>query len=98
MLNAQRIAPVALLALCLVRLWLMPLPGSLWADETATFFVLHYGGGHPSLAVAPQVAQSVYYWLPWMAEMMNSTGASLSLRSSISGGGSRNASMVNSSM
>jgi Dolichyl-phosphate-mannose-protein mannosyltransferase len=63
------IAPLVLvLALCIVRLWLMPLGGSLWADETATYFVVHFGGGHPSLAVAPQVVQSIYYWLPWMAE------------------------------
>jgi hypothetical protein len=59
---------VLLLALCIVRLWLMPLGQTLWADETATFFVVNYGGGHPSLAVAPQVAQSIYYWLPWMAQ------------------------------
>jgi len=59
-----------LLALCIVRLWLMPLRGSLWADETVTFFVVHYGCGHPSLAVAPQLQESVYYWLPWAAERL----------------------------
>jgi hypothetical protein len=59
---------VLLLALCIVRLWLMPLGPSLWADETATYFVVHYGGHHPSLAVAPHLSQSTYYWLPWMAD------------------------------
>jgi hypothetical protein len=59
-----------LLALCIVRLWLMPLPASFWADETVTYFVVHYGGGHPSLAVAPQLQESIYYWLPWMAEKL----------------------------
>jgi len=59
-----------LLALCIVRLWLMPLPASLWADEAATFFVVHYGAAHPSLAVAPQIPQSIYYWLPWIAEKL----------------------------
>jgi hypothetical protein len=61
---------VLLLALCIVRLWLMPLPSSLWADETGTYFVVHYGASHPSLAVAPQVPQSIYYWLPWLAEKL----------------------------
>ncbi len=58
------------LALCIGRLWLMPLGGSFWADETATFFVVHFGAGHPSLAVAPQLQQSIYYWLPWTAEKL----------------------------
>jgi Dolichyl-phosphate-mannose-protein mannosyltransferase len=58
------------LGLCIVRLWLLPLGESLWTDETATFFVVHYGAGHPSFAVAPQVPQSIYYWLPWIAEKL----------------------------
>ncbi|HYW46305.1 MAG TPA: glycosyltransferase family 39 protein [Bryobacteraceae bacterium] len=53
-----------LLALCLVRLWVMPMRSSFWVDEMATVFVVQQGAGHPSLAVAPQVAKSVYYWLP----------------------------------
>jgi 4-amino-4-deoxy-L-arabinose transferase-like glycosyltransferase len=47
----------------------MPLPSSFWTDETATAFVVHYGPGHPSLAVAP-TAQSIYYWLPRTAEAL----------------------------
>jgi mannosyltransferase len=61
--------PVALF-LCLVRLWLMPLPSSFWVDEMGTAFVVHYGAGHPSLAAAPQVPQSIYYWLPRAAEAL----------------------------
>jgi len=54
----------AVLALLVARLWLMPLPSSLWVDEMVTVFVVRQGGGHPSLAVAPQVPASLYYWLP----------------------------------
>ena len=61
---------VLLLALCIARLWLLPLRESLWSDEAATFVVVHYGGNHPSFAVAPHVAQSIYYWLPWIAEKL----------------------------
>lgn len=53
-----------LLAVCLIRLWLMALPSSFWIDEMATVFVVRHGGGHPSFAVAPQVPDSIYYWLP----------------------------------
>jgi hypothetical protein len=42
-----------LLAACIVRFWLMPLPTSFWVDEMVTAFVIHYGAGHPSLTVAP---------------------------------------------
>ena len=59
-----------LLAACILRLWLLPLPSSFWVDEMVTAFVVHYGGAHPSLAVAPQVAESVYYWLPAMSERL----------------------------
>lgn len=68
MKNWQRAIFILLLAVCIVRLWLMPLNGSFWADETATYFVVHFGGGHPSLAIAPQLQQSAYYCLPWIAE------------------------------
>jgi hypothetical protein len=54
----------ALLALSVVRLWLMPLGSSFWIDEMGTVFVVRHGAGDPSLAVAPQVALSIYYWLP----------------------------------
>src|SRR5581483_11212524 len=51
-----------LLALCIARLWLMPLPSSFWLDETATVFVARYGAGHASLATAaPQAWRSWYY-------------------------------------
>ena len=51
-----------LLVLCVVRLWLMPLPSSFWLDETATIFVARYGANHPSLAdAAPQAWRSWYY-------------------------------------
>jgi hypothetical protein len=54
----------ALLALSVVRLWLMPLGSSFWVDEMGTVFVVQHGAAHPSLAVAPQVPKSIYYWLP----------------------------------
>ena len=46
---------------CFVRLWLMPLGSSFWVDEMATVFVVEHGAGDPSLKVAPQVPQSIYY-------------------------------------
>lgn len=61
---------IFLLALCIVRLWLMPLPSSFWVDEMVSAFVIHYGAAHPSLAVAPQVTESVYYLLPQAAEKL----------------------------
>jgi hypothetical protein len=59
-----------LLAACIVRLWLMPLPSSFWVDEMGTVFVVHQGPNHPSLAVAPQVPDSIYYQLPRAAESL----------------------------
>ncbi len=53
-----------LLALSLIRLWLMPLGSSFWVDETATAFVVTHGAADPSLRVAPQVPESIYYLLP----------------------------------
>lgn len=58
----------ALLTLCILRLWLMPLPSSMWVDEMATSFVVRYGVSDPSLRVAPQVPASVYYILPRVAD------------------------------
>jgi hypothetical protein len=52
------------LALCVVRFWLMPLPSSFWVDEMATAFVVQHGAADPSLQVAPQVPASLYYALP----------------------------------
>jgi len=50
-----------LAAWCVVRLWLMQLPSSFWVDEMATVFVVEHGAEDPSLKVAPQVPQSIYY-------------------------------------
>jgi hypothetical protein len=61
---------VVLLAACIVRLWLVPLPSSFWVDEMVTAFVVHYGPQHPSLAAAPQVIATVYYSLPRASEAL----------------------------
>lgn len=53
-----------LLAVCVGRFWVAPLASSFWVDETVTAFVVARGGDHWSLAVAPQVPQSIYYALP----------------------------------
>jgi hypothetical protein len=53
---------VALLTVCIARLWLVPLPSSFRVDELVTAFVVKHPG-HASFAVAPQVPQSIYYWL-----------------------------------
>lgn len=58
-----------ILGLCIVRLWLMPLSSSLWVDEMGTVFVIHHPGD-PSLRAAAQVAQSIYYVLPRLAEAL----------------------------
>jgi hypothetical protein len=58
-----KFALAALVAVCFIRLWLMELPSSFWVDEMATIFVVEHGGDHPSLNVAPQVSQSIYYAL-----------------------------------
>ncbi len=58
---SRRLLPL-LLALCVIRLWLMPLPSSFWLDETATVFVAEHGSDDPSLAdAAPQAWHSWYY-------------------------------------
>src|SRR5271163_985165 len=65
--------PVAtLLAICIARLWFVPLPSSFWVDELVTVFVVKHPG-HPSFAVAPQVPQSIYYWLPRVAQQLAGT-------------------------
>jgi hypothetical protein len=53
-----------LLAACIARLWLMPLPSSFWVDEMGTVFVVEQGAHHPSFVAAPQVPRSLYYALP----------------------------------
>lgn len=55
----------ALLAVCVARLWLIPLPSSFWVDELVTVFVIRHPG-HASFAAAPQVPLSIYYLLPRM--------------------------------
>jgi hypothetical protein len=59
-----------LFALCIVRLWVMPIASSFWVDEMATAFVVRHGAGDPTLRVAPQVAASIYYVLPRAAERL----------------------------
>jgi hypothetical protein len=68
-LRTNAVLPL-LLALCLGRLWLMPLPSSFWIDEMVTAFVIKEGPKHPSLGVAPQVTKSIYYILPRGAEAL----------------------------
>jgi hypothetical protein len=50
----------ALLAVCLARLWLVPISQSFWVDEMVTVFVVHHEND-PSFADAPQVPKSMYY-------------------------------------
>ena len=59
-----------LMALCIGRLWLMPLGSSFWIDEIGTRFLVRYGAQHPSLAAVPQVWKSIYYYLPRGAETL----------------------------
>ncbi len=61
-----------LLAICIARLWLMVLPASLWVDELVTLFVIR-NPGHPSFAIAPQVEDSVYFWLPKISKALLGT-------------------------
>jgi hypothetical protein len=72
-MNEKRLASLDLflmltLAGCILRLWIMPLGSSFWVDEMGTYFVVHHGAHDPSLRVAPQVADSIYYVLPMLAE------------------------------
>ncbi len=61
---------VVLLAACVLRLWLMPLGSSFWVDEMVTVFVVRHGTSDPSLTVAPQVRDSLYYVLPRVSGML----------------------------
>ena len=71
-----------LLLACIVRLWLSLLPQSYWLDETVTAFMVRYGIHHPSLAVAPKLDLSLYYWLPRASQaLFGSSEASLRLPS-----------------
>jgi hypothetical protein len=58
---------IFLLAVCVTRLWLMPLPSSFWTDETGTAFVVQRPAD-PSLTVVSQVPASIYYALPRIAD------------------------------
>ena len=60
----------AVLAVCILRLWIAPLPSSFWVDEMATVFVVQHGAADPSFQVAPQVPASVYYALPRLADWL----------------------------
>jgi hypothetical protein len=53
-----------LVALCILRLWILPLFSSFWVDEMATSFVVSHGANDATLRVAPQVPMSIYYALP----------------------------------
>lgn len=73
--DARRLQPLTLalaglLALAIVRLWLMPLPSSFWTDETDAAFLVRYGSSHPSLAASPQLADSIYNALPRAAQAL----------------------------
>ena len=63
-----RLALWALLAICIARMWVMPLGSSFWVDEAETAFVVHHGASHPSLAIIAPALVSVYYWLPRASE------------------------------
>ncbi len=72
-MNENRFAPLDLflmltLTCCILRLWIMPLGSSFWVDEMGTYFVVHHGAHDPSLRVVPQVADSIYFVLPMLAE------------------------------
>jgi len=63
-----RVALPLLLALCITRLWIMPITSSFWVDEAETAFVVHHGVHHPSFAIIAPALESVYYWLPRASE------------------------------
>ena len=67
---SARIDLILGIVLCIVigRLWLMPLGSSFWVDEMGSVFVVRHGAADPTLRVAPQVAASIYYWLPALTE------------------------------
>jgi 4-amino-4-deoxy-L-arabinose transferase-like glycosyltransferase len=64
----RRLALPFLLALCIGRMWVMPLGSSFWVDEAETAFIVHHGVNHPSLAIIAPAIGSVYYWLPRASE------------------------------
>jgi hypothetical protein len=60
---------VFLLAACIARQWLVPLPSSFWVDELVTAFVVAHPA-HASFAIAPQVPASLYYWMPRISQRL----------------------------
>jgi hypothetical protein len=60
---------IFLLAVCITRLWLMPLPSSFWTDETGTAFVVQRPAD-PSLTVVSQVSASIYFVFPRIADRL----------------------------
>jgi len=61
---------VLLLALCIARMWVAELGSSFWVDEMGTEFVVLHGANDPTLKVAPQVPQSIYYAVPARAQAL----------------------------
>ncbi len=62
-----RICLVVLLPLLAIRQWLMPLPSSLWLDETATFWIVKDGPSqifHRCLGWPTQ--SCLYSWIAWI--------------------------------
>jgi len=55
--------PIALLTVCIARLWLMPLPSSFWTDETETALIVQHPAD-PSLAIVRQLTATWYYIFP----------------------------------
>jgi Dolichyl-phosphate-mannose-protein mannosyltransferase len=54
---------IALLAVCITRLWLMPLSSSFWTDETETAFIVQHPAD-PSLAIVRPLTATWYYMFP----------------------------------
>src|ERR1051326_2140275 len=61
---------IVLLLISVAVLWIAPLPSSFWMDEMATAFVVRYGASHLSMGPVPQVAASIYYHLPRIADIL----------------------------
>jgi hypothetical protein len=59
--NRWNLGLAVLLAVCVARLWLVPISQSFWVDEMVTVFVVHHGPDDRSFADAPQVPKSMYY-------------------------------------
>jgi len=66
----RRVLLPLLLALCIARMWVMPLVSSFWVDEAETAFIVHHGVDHPSLVIIAPAVESIYYWLPRASEAL----------------------------